>query len=136
MKLSLYSAVFAAALLCAGGYAQTTNLEAHIPFSFQVGETAMPAGNYSIQNSQNVLKLFDRDGHKSVFHLTMNASRSTVSRDPTLEFTRLGDEYFLTSVWNAGSSDGLTLTQCKREKELRRFKSYQVATVAIKPAVR
>ncbi|MFL6463796.1 MAG: hypothetical protein ACJ73N_05235 [Bryobacteraceae bacterium] len=137
MKLYLYSAVFAAALMCPSGYAQTINASARIPFNFRVGETVMPAGNYSIQDSRGVLRMLNSDRKKGVLHLTMNASRSAMARDPKLEFTRYGEDYYLTSIWSANSSEGQTLLQSKHERELAsRFRSLEMAAVALKPALR
>jgi hypothetical protein len=74
---------------------------------------------------------------KGVLHLTMGASRSTVARDPKLEFTRYGEDYYLTSIWSANSPEGQTLLQSKRERELAsRFRSLEMAAVALKPALR
>ena len=137
MKLYLYSAVFAAALLCPSGYAQTINAVAHIPFNFRVGETVMPAGDYSILDKQGVLKVFNSDKKKGVFHLTMRAYRPAATRDSKLEFTRYGEDYYLRSIWNAHSSEGQTLFQSKRERELAsRFRKLEMTAVALEPPIR
>ncbi len=131
MKLSLFSAALAAALLSATGFAQTNIATAHIPFAFQVGETTLPAGNYMVQDSNNVLRVFARGG-SGVFRLTMNAYRDHKTPDARMVFKRYGGAYYLTDIWNAGATDGFTLVPGKRQKTLAiRFPTVAMADVRL-----
>ncbi len=132
MKLSLFSAAFAIAMLSSTGYAQKIIATAHIPFAFQVGETALPAGDYLVQDSNSLLRVFQPGGHNSVFHLTMNASRSRQTRDAKMVFNRYGDTYYLASIWNAGSTEGFSLLLGKRQRALaKRFQNFEMASVEL-----
>ncbi len=135
MKLSLYSAVFAAALFCQSGSAQTAYARAYVPFSFQVGTATMPAGQYSFLDTQGTIRIAETEGKKAVFHLTIHASRPNKVRDSKLVFTRYGDKLYLTSIWPDRTFEGRALTLGKHEREAaKRFNRFQVAEIAIKPA--
>lgn len=134
MKLSLFSAAFAAAMLCSTGSAQTTIASANIPFAFQVGDTTLPAGNYMVQDSQSLLRVFQPDGSNSVFHLTIYATRPHQTPDARMVFKRYGNTYYLTSVWNAGSTEGRSLVPGKRERALaKRYQTFAMADVRLLP---
>ncbi len=137
MKLALYSALFAGALTCASGYAQPLDAQANVPFSFRIGDTVLPAGAYRINETRDLLRVSQMEGKESLFHLVMPASRSTVTPDSRLRFTRYGDEYFLTSIWNADSSEGFALTPSRRQKALAmHLRGRETPGVALLPATR
>ena len=135
MKLTLYSAVFSAALMCQSASAQTAYARAYIPFSFQVGTATMPAGQYSFLDSQGTLRIAETEGKKAVFHLTNHASRPNKTKDSKLVFTRYGDRLYLTSIWPDRTREGRALTLGKHEREaVKRFNRFQMAEIAMKPA--
>ncbi|MCU1294943.1 MAG: hypothetical protein JWP08_3793 [Bryobacterales bacterium] len=137
MKLNLSLSVLAAALTCTGVYAQTLDYRADVPFNFQVGDTAMPAGHYSVKNARGILTVAQTDGKKSVFRLTMPAARRTATPDGKLMFNRYGEDYYLTNVWTAGSREGQALVQSKHEKQLSiKFKTIETAGISLLPASR
>ncbi len=139
MKSFFYSALFAAALMCPSGYAQTQTLigSANVPFNFQVGDTAMPAGQYTIRESSGMFAMHEVGGKNTVFRLSAPASRETAARANTLRFTRYGDEYYLTSFWNSFSAQARAFGQSKREKEVvRKYHSFETAKVALQSASR
>src|SRR6516162_4252229 len=107
------------ALVCASLYAQTMNMRATIPFTFRAGETAMPAGEYTIQHRDNHLVLH-KEGGPSVILLTNAALRPNSSVDSRLDFSRYGERYFLSSVWTQGSGAGREVMKSRAEKELAR----------------
>ena len=134
MKTYFYSALFAAALMCPSGYAQTPTLvgRANVPFNFQLGDTAMPAGQYNIRESDHMFMMDQVGGKNTVFRLSSPASRETAARENTLRFTRYGDEYYLTSFWNSYSGRPRAFGQSKREKEvIRKYRSFETAKVAL-----
>jgi hypothetical protein len=135
MKLNLSLAILAAALTGPGLFAQSMNYRADVPFNFQIGETQMPAGHYSVKETRGILTVAEANGKKSVFRLTMPAERRSVTPDAKLAFNRYGDDYYLTNVWTAGSREGQALVQGKHEKELSiRFKPVQTAGITLLPA--
>jgi len=103
---------------CSGLEAQTTIMKANIPFDFQVGKTAMPAGQYDVNCSGRVLTLRERTKHQAAIVLMLPASRTHSSDTGALEFTRYGDTYFFARVWTPNSLEGGRLLKTAREKEL------------------
>lgn len=115
----LFSAVglFAVAAL-ASSYGQTPIAAAAIPFDFHAGQTLLPAGDYVIKQSSDILTIRGAAGKPTVMMLTLPASRSGTSPKARLQFQRYGNDYFLSKIWAANSSDGLALPKCKQEQEL------------------
>jgi hypothetical protein len=65
-------------------------------------------------------------------HLTQRASRRISHDKPSLEFTRYGEDYYLTNVWEGHSHEGVVLPRSNREKELAsRFKTVETAGIIL-----
>jgi hypothetical protein len=132
-RLTLLTGLFAA-LLCSHLQAQTVHLQANIPFDFQIGKTAMPAGAYFLEHdSHGVLRMtpVNRNGG-AVMALTYGASTSNHSR--VLEFRRYGSMYFLSQFWSeTGTGRSLGTTPYEREiaAQLHRDISVQTASVTL-----
>ncbi len=109
-----------AVLGCSGLHAQTI-MTANIPFDFQVGKTVLPAGEYRINCSSNLLIFQGNDRHSSALVLASPADRRKPTDNGVLLFHRYGNSYFLSSVWGANSADGVTIMKTPREKELARL---------------
>jgi hypothetical protein len=117
---------------CSGLKAQTTIMEANIPFDFQLGKSAMPAGEYRINYSQGILMVRSKDTHHSAIVLTRPESREKATDTGLLQFTRYGDTYFLAGVWAPNSANGGALNKTSREKELAsRAVPAKPATIAL-----
>ncbi len=135
MKLNLFSIVFAAATLCPSGYAFTLQARADVPFAFHVGDTALPAGDYQISEARGLLNFRQTKGKLNIFHLVTPASRPGTTPDAKLKFTRYGDEYYLTNLWNAGSKEGLAVPPSKGQKALAmRSRTFKAAAISLQPA--
>src|SRR5579862_2707288 len=108
------------ALLCSGLQAQNPNMQATIPFDFQIGKTHLPAGDYHLTYapSTKLLWLFEARTHKGAAILTIPVERNAASDTGMLKFNRYGDEYFFAGVWGPNSVDGSTVVKSSREKEL------------------
>ena len=118
-RLILAAGLFAATLT-ASLHAQTMNLQATIPFDFQIGSTALPSGEYSIRHSGGVLSVQQTGGaHKGGMFLTVGEDRPAGAKAAgTLLFNRYGDTYFLSKVWSAESTQAQAAPKTPREKEL------------------
>jgi hypothetical protein len=91
-----------------------------VPFDFVVGNSTLPAGEYSVKISEtnNALLLVNRtDSTASVIITTNPAEAREIQTDSKLVFNRYGDRYFLSQVWSAGFSHGRQLRKSTREKE-------------------
>jgi hypothetical protein len=101
-----------------------TTIQANVPFTFVVGDTTLPAGKYDIRvldaDALNVLELRSVKGNTAV---TFNTDDTQTKRDQILNkgdlvFDKIGDKYFLSQVWMAGSASGNELVKSRMEKRL------------------
>ena len=118
-------------------YTQAENvpfIRVSVPFNFTVGNQTLPAGDYTISDSdvhpQSVIWLRSLDGKNvAVVH-----THPTLALDPSartqLIFQHSGNEYFLSQVWTLGSTSGRELPSSNRAKELaENGSSSDVATI-------
>jgi hypothetical protein len=118
-------------------------IQTSVPFTFVVGNTTLPAGKYEIKvldgESPNVLELRSVNGHTSVAFDTENvdARRDQIANKGELVFDKMGDKYFLSQIWAAGSSSGSELVKSKMEKRLEasgmKAERYSIAAIPRKP---
>ena len=123
MRRLILAAGLFAATLTASLHAQTMNMQASIPFDFQIGSTVLPSGEYSIRHSAGVLYVKQTNGaQKGGMFLTVGEDRPAGAKAaPTLLFNRYGDTYFLSKVWSAESTEAQATPKTPREKELARY---------------
>jgi hypothetical protein len=120
-----------AAFACSNLEAQTV-LEAKIPFAFNVGSTAMPAGEYRIKYANHIMTVRTKAGDHGVNVLVLPRNRSAEKKEGVLEFRCYGSTRFLAGIWAPNDSNGEGLGQGSREKELAsRVARAQPAVVAL-----
>ena len=120
MKRISFAVAALAALTCSAIYGQTPNLRANIPFAFHAGKATLPAGPYTIHESNHVLRLSGDPGGKSAMVLTNGAYRIAPANTGQLVFHRYGSTYFLSQIWAPGAREGVGLGETRQEKELAR----------------
>jgi hypothetical protein len=120
MKRLILAAGLFAATLTVSLHAQTINMLATIPFEFQIGNTVLPPGEYSVRHSGGVLFVKQTSGaHKGGIFLTVGEDRPVGSNAAsTLLFNRYGSTYYLSKVWSAESNEARATPKTPREKEL------------------
>ena len=108
----------ASAATCAGVMAQQPALIAHIPFDFTVGNTWMPAGEYTITSpTGTVLAL--KSGNHTALVVSIQAFEESKSGSK-LVFNRYGNQYFLHEVLCPSlASLNLEIASGKSEKRVR-----------------
>ncbi len=100
------------------------SIAVNIPFDFAVGETKLPAGNYTLRrlaltSSYDRLVIQSADGRGETHTGMTRPNRvSEVQKQSKLVFNRYGDQYFLSQVWMAGSDTGRDLFQSRYERNL------------------
>jgi len=113
---------FSVALLAAVSlYAQgSQKLVVQVPFEFHVGNSMLPAGQYTVFTDAGapVLRLRSYDSKSSVMILTNAVQTSIEPSQGKLVFHRYGDEYFLSQIWQAGVNAGRELPKSRREIEV------------------
>ena len=96
----------------------------NIPFDFAVGQTKLPAGNYTLSrialpSSYDRIVIQTADGRGDTRTVMTGPNRtSEVQKQSSLVFNRYGDQYFLSQVWMAGSDTGHDLFQSRNERNL------------------
>ena len=127
-------------LASTSAFAQSLHAKADVPFSFQIGNTVLPAGSYLVNESGYLLTIHAMNGKSTVMQFTVPTERHTRIGEPVLQFQRYGSEYFLDHIWAANSREGITLFKSKRERELAPHYSFtqtrDVALATISPADR
>jgi hypothetical protein len=83
---------------CTGAFAQ--QLKANIPFEFTVGNTTMPAGEYSVWSPVHDLIELRNANNQSIAIVTGNQSYEELKSKSggQLVFAKYGDQYFLDHV--------------------------------------
>jgi hypothetical protein len=101
-----------------GANAQELALKANIPFDFTVGNTRMPAGEYTITSSIQEVLVLRTAGHiASVASSEINTESKSGSE---LVFDRYGNQYFLHDVLcPEAASLNLEVAPSKAEKNAR-----------------
>jgi len=115
--LSIFAAMSTASI-----HAQdATKLKVNVPFSFHVGQTAMPAGIYTVQNGKvanGILTMQSDSGAGGVHIGTIPNSASRPPVSGKLVFHKYEGEYFLSEVWTPNSTTIATLRKTPKEAEL------------------
>lgn len=93
---------------------------ANIPFAFNVGNTNMPAGKYTISvvnpsADRKVLQIRSTNGRASAMIQT-NSVVGKASDDSRLVFQRYGDLYFFAQVQIAGESTSLAAVKSSAQR--------------------
>lgn len=107
----------------AGAQNSATTIIANIPFEFNVGDTTMPAGKYTIRctnpaSGGKALVLRSHDGF-SVLIMTNIVIRK-VAEGGQLVFNRYGDRYFFAQAWYPASSIGMQAPKSRSETKIVR----------------
>jgi hypothetical protein len=97
-------------------------IQGKIPFSFYVGNKALPAGNYVVRplgSLHNVLAIQNAENHASALTIVPIGVQAASAQNTKLVFHRYGNTYFLSQVWQGlGRNEGLQLVPSKTEREL------------------
>jgi hypothetical protein len=121
MKTQLIGVFGLALLTVASLFAEMTpRMTAHIPFGFHVGNSVLPAGEYTVDTEPGpgLVRLRSADCKSSVTILANAVQSLSVPRESKLIFSKYGDDYFLSRIWKAGSDTGNELRKSRRETEV------------------
>ena len=110
-------------VLATAAQAQTSSAQrvvANIPFAFNVGQTQMPAGKYTItvlnpSSDRKVLQIRNADGRFSAM-LQTTSVLGNAAGDAKVVFHRYGDSYFFAKAQMAGDATGLAAVKTKAER--------------------
>ena len=87
-----------------------------VPFAFEAGEHAMPAGEYTVEQpaSGGAIYITAPDGERRAL-MTFPAGNPSQPKSPRLVFERFGGSYRLAEVWAAGASTGAALPMTRSQ---------------------
>ena len=106
--------------------AQSIKVKATVPFSFIVGQSTLPAGEYTLKAMSNGQVLEMRNLDAKITRLVLsNSCESRPASKTKLVFHRYGDQYFLSQIWTEGIDRGHEIPISQREKEIARNSSAQ-----------
>jgi len=99
-------------------------IEANIPFGFTVRNRTLPAGDYTVKrvNSGNnaVMEIRDADGQGTMIFIVESAEATKAPEQAELIFDRVGDRYFLSEIFEEGSTIGVELPRSHAERKLEK----------------
>ena len=116
MKRLCLTVALLAAAFCVGLQAQMLDARADIPFDFWLGQTLMPAGGYLIYHHSNgaVFVLGEEGKQKGAMFLPVRVFPTDPKGESKLEFTRYGNTYFLSRIWNVNQQEGYSIPKSSR----------------------
>lgn len=99
------------------------DLEATIPFAFNVENTRLPAGEYYMRPvgdlGDNVIEIESANKTMAVMVVPENAASAQMPKDSELTFDKIGNQYFLRGIVIQDSKEGYTLAQSKQETKAK-----------------
>jgi hypothetical protein len=113
-------------------------LKANIPFDFSAANRTLPAGEYTVSNTNaasGTIVVRNNDGNKAVALIASPRYPKNEANQPMLVFHRYGDQYFLAKVINAGGWPGREIPMSKTEKRLSKGSDRNLANNKVEPEI-
>ena len=138
--LAIANTVILSTLLTGQCRAQSRTIEATVPFTFEVGDKAMPAGNYRVESiapgAGSLQLIRSAKGDLQVRLSAIAVPAKNANSGPQLIFHRYGTHYFLAQI-ETGSGHGRQLFESQQEKKLARSEAMNEIALLIRvPAER
>ena len=127
MRSFLLLVVMSSLLAVAGGTARAQVVDpivADIPFDFTVRGATLPAGHYTVRrlgSDPEVMEILGVDNHRTP--LLFMVETAQVSKEPNrseIIFNRVGDQYFLSEVFEAGDRTGVEVPKSRAERKMEK----------------
>ncbi len=128
-------AAFVIGLTAAGfASAQQVSLRATVPFSFVVGKTTLPAGEYQVSEGASLGTMIIQGAGVNAVSLTIPAEDQRPGVRPArLVFRGYGDRYYLSQVWGGGMSGSeILMTRSERDLTSRKHNPNQSGVAALR----
>jgi hypothetical protein len=99
-------------------------LKANIPFSFNIGNKTLPAGEYTVRcanpvSDMKVLQVRSSDGRTSAMINTSSVSGKEQDSGK-LVFNRYGNQYFFSQAWLPADNTGMQAAKSRGEQQTAR----------------
>jgi len=99
-------------------------VKADIPFGFTVRNVTLPAGEYMIKridsSSPGIMQILSADGTQRLTFLVGSAETLKEPDQTKLIFEQVGDQYFLSEIFEVGNRDGVELRKSRMERKLEK----------------
>ncbi len=115
--LSLVTLALAAVLAPMHLAAQSATITVTVPFDFTMGSKALPAADYRVTISGNVVHLDTEAGDAHMVSVGIAVGMDGKYVQPKLVFKQYGDRFVLSQIWNGGDR-GNELPKSAIEREL------------------
>ena len=98
-------------------------IEADIQFPFYAGDTKFPPGTYIVKplddSDLTLMEISTPDGRNRALFQVRDAQANTSPSKTELIFSKYGDNYFLSKVFDQGNKRGSALEESRYQKKLR-----------------
>jgi hypothetical protein len=103
--------------------------KANVPYTFQVENKQLPAGEYLVKWMGGRLHIASVDGKNSATFLALPVEGKITQSKSRLVFNNYGDTHFLTAVYFAGQEQSRELLKSKTEMQIAHSKTPSKETV-------
>lgn len=130
-KLIVLMGVLLALGVGAAAAQSTEPLNFRAPFGFVVGDSVLPAGEYTVRvvSIPGLLAIRSAGGDVSAFINSVPLQKSVTEDRYRLVFHRYGAHYYLSEIWTPGYRIGRTLSQAPAELEVAKVNDQQHVTL-------
>ena len=128
-RLMITGFFLVAALSANLAYAQTSIVEARVPFRFTVLEKTLPAGDYLVMTGPHQVKIVDADHRVVATVLANEVSDHPSGERGQITFHCYGDRCFLWEVWPSVLGNGRRLLISSSEASVARAQTAQYFAV-------
>lgn len=105
--------------------------KASIPFSFQIGDKVLPAGNYIVKVSDHFIQVRDANSTNGAGIVTLRTDEKKAAELDVLVFNVYGNQHFLANVWFEGKSQGRRLVMSRAEQQIAKNASETKVELAL-----
>lgn len=129
---AIVSLVILAGLAVGVSTAQSTEpLNFRTPFAFAVGDTVLPAGEYTVRvmSVGGLLSFRSADGTVNAFANSVPVQKRGTEDRFRLVFHRYGAHYYMSEIWTPGYSTGRIMLHSPSELELAKNTTQQHVTL-------
>lgn len=103
------------------------------PFAFQVENTKLPAGEYTILEQSGWVQIQTKGGKRAAHVLTMPvvSKDQKTAQSSQVIFHNYGGHMFLAEIWATGQERGRSLLETREEQQLARREKMAKVTVPV-----
>lgn len=98
---------------------------ADVPFGFIVRDTTLPAGKYTIKRLDSInpsaMEIRSADGTGRLVFIAGSALAVKLPDQTELVFDRIGDQYFLSKIFEVADRSGVELQKSRAERQLEKL---------------